>query len=137
MSAVRLRIPRPQGNQPAHPPDDPLAELLAASGAEDRYFCPHGRRPAEPCYHGAHGHCAWGVRTRDDLYCAWIFIERHPHGAFELELAESLGMSRERTRHWILRALDKLRDVIATGACGRCTAERRALQELKEVYDAA
>ena len=120
--AVRLRVPRPNGNQPTRPPDDPLAELLAASVSESRYYCPLGGRPTVPCVHGARGHCAWGVRTEADLYCVWVFILRHPHGAYEQELAEALGMSRERIRYWLGRALGKLE---ARGA------------ELREAYDAA
>lgn len=130
-----MQIPRPLGNQPRRPPDDPLAELVVTDG--DRYACPFKLAPPCSCYLGARGGCAWGVQSEEDRYCCWVFIRRHPNGAYEKELSEALGMSRERIRQWLHRAITALAEKLRNGVGEEDQEIAAALAELEEMYHAA
>jgi len=57
------------------------------------------------CKIGKHGDCAWGVRNVEANYCLWRFVTLYPGENQVGFVADSLGISTERVRHYLQRSI--------------------------------
>ena len=115
MSWRRLKLPAPWGNQPDDPADIPLATFFAQSLG--RYVClaGYGREPPRECLLGRRAECVWGIRSREDRWCMWRYLERmQGQETLPSHLAPYLGVSKERARKLVDSAMEALECKVKT-----------------------
>jgi hypothetical protein len=63
--------------------------------ANYRWWCAHATKTTE-CEYGKYDECAWGIPSAKYKYCAFEFIKQNPDGATLQEVADALGITRQR-----------------------------------------
>ena len=113
-----LKLPTPWGNQPDRPPDSPLSMLIEANLGHG--FCFPGflgyhppRKPPCDCDLGSRSECAWGLQLYGSRFCVWYFLAKNPGENSVAVVAEALGLSTERIRHYLRQGLESFEEKYA------------------------
>ena len=65
----------------------------------------------KPCEFGRAGVCCWATTDEESFFCSWQFVRNNPGGATLQEVADALGISRQRAKQIEDQAVKNMKEV--------------------------